>query len=213
MLHRLFTLLPALCILLAAAFYFVAASLYSRATANDPAARGYRHLHNYWCELYNDITYTGAANPGRPWAMAATLLIVFALLVFWFTITALFPDRPRLARTIRLTGGLGFAFASLIFTPLHDLVIYIGVPLGAIALLATCLALAQKRYYVLLTLALLAATMSLFDYLVWTLGLLHPMQPFLQKTAFLLFFVWVLMSSVRLLTLPRLVQLDDDASL
>jgi hypothetical protein len=179
------------------ALYFYAALLYSAATTADPASRGYQHLHNYWCDLYDTVTYTGQVNASRPYAMAATLIMTVVLAFFFVSVTALFAPLRRLCLVVRVAGVLSMVIASLIFTPLHDLVIKVGVPLGAVAIVGTCVGMARQRAWGLVALAIVAVTVCVGDYAIWVMGLLHFYQPMIQKAAFALFFLWVVVTALR----------------
>lgn len=201
--HRILPTLPILGIIAAIILYFCAASGYSAATTLDPAAAGYRHLHDYWCTLFATVTYTGERNLGRPFALAATMAVVVAIFFFWLAVTRLFADYRILCAAIRTAGSLSILAGALIFTPLHDRVITLAAPLGFGAIIATCIGLALKREYRLLVLALLAILACVTDYLAWMLHLWMDHQPLIQKLAFALLFLWILAAAAKIWTFPE----------
>jgi hypothetical protein len=191
-LKKLFSLFPVVLTLVAVILYFHAASIYPRATPQDA---GYRHLDNYWCDLYTP-NISGQPNPARPVAMAATVALALALAAFWVVVPALFPAGSLwLARIVRFAGGLAFAIAALIFTPLHDFVIGVGVPLGAVGLVGTCMGL-RRQHRVLFWWAVTAAGLCFFDYFLWMFVFLHPQQPAFQKLAMSVFLAWTIAASL-----------------
>lgn len=202
MLKRILAILPVLGTLSFIALYFCAARAYSAGNTLDPALNAYDHLHNYWCELYNDVTHSGEPNLGRPFALVSIPLLTATLVFFWFSITAQFPEFVHLCRGVRLTGPASMLAAAFISTPAHDVVITTAVPLGVIAITGTCVGLARKRKWGLVTLAVLATAVSSLDYLLWKMDLLKPSQPLIQKTAIALVLSWILVSSLTVLRAP-----------
>ncbi|HVT81772.1 MAG TPA: hypothetical protein VHM90_14095 [Phycisphaerae bacterium] len=192
---------PIVGIVTALLLYFYAASLYSAATTLDPADAGYHHFRNYWCDLYVPVTYTGQANPGRPYALAATLILATSLLFFWLCVPLLFVEHTLLSRTVRWGGAIAVIAGALVYTSLHNLVIALAAPLGFAAVLATCTGLAKKREWRLLALGAAAVAVAISDYLIWILGLMRPWQPGIQKVAFVMIFLWVLVTALKVRSL------------
>ena len=71
-----------------------------------------------------------------------------------------------------------------------------GAP-GFSAILVTRAGLGRKREWGLLVLALLAVGVAICDYVIWVTGTLREYQPLLQKVAFVLIFLWVVMGALR----------------
>ena len=203
MLRRLTSTLPILGILVAFFLYLHSAALYSAATSNEPARGGYRHFGNYWCQLYDEVTFTGQHNTGVPYALGSTFAIIVALFFFWFSVSWLFSEFFGLCLIVRIAGPLAAAIAALIFTTWHDSVITFAAPLGFAAVVATCIGLARKRYWILLALGIAGVTVGIADYLLWKFELLKPQQPLIQKTAFALIFLWVVVTAIKVLMIPN----------
>ena len=53
-------------------------------------------MNNYWCDLMGDTAKNGAANPARPVAIAAWLILCSSLGLFWLLLPRLFrvPHHP-----------------------------------------------------------------------------------------------------------------------
>ena len=81
---RIFSLLPVFGIGSFLILYFYAAELYPGGTRIDPASIGFSHLKNFWCDLLDSTSYSGSANPGRPYALIATILLPLSLISWHF---------------------------------------------------------------------------------------------------------------------------------
>lgn len=88
----------------------------------------------------------GQPNPGQPVALAAMGVLGVSLALFWYNLPRLFNAHPRKSNTIRALGLLSTLFASLIFTPYHDLLINLASVFGGIALLLTLLELLREQF-------------------------------------------------------------------
>ena len=200
MARRLAGILPILGVVAFVGLYFCAAWAYSAGNTIDPAHNGYDHLHNFWCELYNELTHSGERNLGRPWALVSAPILTGTAFFFWFAITSQFREFRRLCRVVWLTGPAAMLAAAFISTPAHDVVITVAVPLGIAALVATCVGLARKRRWLLVALAVLATAMSSLDYGLWKMELLKPAQAVIQKLAIALVLSWILISSLTVIS-------------
>ena len=74
--------LPSIGILIFIGLYFCAASVYPGGTKFDHSAIGYDQFQNFWCDLLDAVTYSGQRNAGRPFALAATVILPLSLSVF-----------------------------------------------------------------------------------------------------------------------------------
>src|SRR5689334_15897645 len=100
--------------------YVYACSLYPGGTKFDQSTLGYSQLGNFWCDLLDTVSYSGKQNPGRPFALAATLILPFSLIFFWYYVPTLFKGAAFKKRVVQVTGCLSMALAIFIFTPVHD---------------------------------------------------------------------------------------------
>lgn len=182
--------LPLVGIALFLILYLASARLYPGGTKLDPGAAGYSHLSNYWCDLLREASYSGHPNPGRPLAVAATVLLPLSLLPFCLKLAAL--AKGALSRRLVAAGGsLAMLLATLVFTPLHDLAINLAAPLGLLAFLLALRGLlraGQRRLVLLAGFALAAATLN---WLLWQTATLLTWLPLVQRLAYASFFSWV----------------------
>ena len=121
-------LLPVLGIITFVLLYIIAALNYPGGSAFNKQSTGFSWAHNFWCTLLNDQAINGEANPAKPIAMVAMLVLCFSLGVFWW----LFPRYTGAERNykmiIPISGILSMITGLLLFTPLdHDLIIYLPI--------------------------------------------------------------------------------------
>jgi hypothetical protein len=185
------------------AAYFYAAARYPGGTQLDPRTTGYSHLANYWCDLLDAVTYAGRPNPGRPVALAATIVLPLALIPLWRALPRLFGSAgaPKnvIARTVRLAGPLAMLAAALVFTRFHDLAIDVGAVTGGAAFLAAQAGLVRGRRRTLVATGLVAVCFAVANYALWTTRAVPVATPAVQKAAYAAFLLWVVLVAAALL--------------
>jgi hypothetical protein len=175
--------------------YFWAASLYPGGTRADHQTRGYSHLSNYWCDLLDHVSYSGAINAGRPFAVLATIIWPLSLVPLWLQVPMLFRHGPALRWLVRITGPASMLVWALVFTHFHDLVINVASILGFIAIVATILGLVGTKNRALVRVGLLPMSLAMTNYLMWQTGSLLWLMPLVQKAAFTSSFFWIVAAS------------------
>ncbi len=180
------------------ACYCIAASLYPGGNQAHPRAAAYSHLHNYWCDLLDAVSYSGEHNPGRPLGVAATVILPTSLVPFFWQVTRLFPASRRLTMAVRATGIPSLLLATLVFTSWHDGVIQTASALGLVALAAIAKGLWRARQRLCLGLETLAAGLCLLNYVMWEWRLALVAMPTVQRFAFVSVWVWVLVTGARI---------------
>lgn len=174
------------------ALYFYAASIYPGGTRLNHQIRGYSHLSNYWCDLLDKVSYSGAINCGRHFAVIATIILPLSLIPFWLQVTLLFQNHSVWRPIVRIAGPASMLLSIFIFTSNHDLVINIASVLGFVAFMATMLGLAGMKRAALVTLAQVPAGLALANYIMWQAGLFLKAMPMIQKAAYASFFLWII---------------------
>ncbi len=190
-------LIPIFGIICSLILYFYAAALYPGGQAFDKTAIGYSHLNNFWCDLFDQMTYSGLFNPARPYAVTATLILPLSFLVFWFNIPVLFQKQKALALVVRVCGGLSMILMSFIFTSYHNRVINFAAIFGFAALFTTQWALYKSGERRLLLISILAIVFLTANFLMWKTEFELPLMARIQKAAFVSLFVWVWSCSLR----------------
>lgn len=177
------------------AAYFYAAARYPGGTRLDAHSVGYSHLGNYWCDLTDAVTYAGVSNPGRPVALAATIAFPLALVPLWIALPELFPEAMVAGRVVRTAGSLAMVGAALVFTPMHDTVIHVGVLSAAVAFVGLAYGLVRAGRSTLCTGGAIAAAVGALNYAMWASGTGAAILPATQKVAALFFLGWALQLS------------------
>jgi hypothetical protein len=176
--------------------YLCAASLYPGGTRADPHTHGYGHVSNYWCDLLDSSSYSGEPNRGRPFAVIGTVVLPLFLIPIWARVPVLFRAESRWRHLVQIAGAGSMVFSTLIFTSAHDLAINVASILGFLALGVTILNLASAGRTAIAGLALLFIALGSTNYFMWQTGRLLWAMPTVQKTAFVSFFAWVVVTSL-----------------
>jgi hypothetical protein len=174
--------------------YFLAAANYPGGSASHPQTKGFSLLHNYWCSLLNEKAINGAANNGRPFALAAMFVLALTLAVFWWQAGGIVSKRKSM---IRLSGLVSAFFAGLLPAGQHDLMINLAGFFGLIAL-ATLLIQLKKmglmRYFYF---GCVNLCLVLLNNLVYYAKQFLFLLPVIQKFSFLFFIFWIVAMSIK----------------
>jgi hypothetical protein len=196
--RRAAQLVPIFGIALFVIFYFCAASLYPGGTRLDPSSPGYSHAHNFWCDLLDATSYSGAANRGRPFALTATVVLPLSLIPFWLFVPTLFRASRATCLAVSTTGIASMLIAALL--PIaHDSALNGACAFLAVASATSLVCLFQSRELGLLGLAAIALAVSTVNFVMWKTGYRLDVMPMVQKTATLLSLSWILATSVRII--------------
>lgn len=186
-------LIPLIGIVLFTGLYGCATVAYPGGSHADVTAPGFSWQHNYWCDLLSDPAKNGSANPARPIALTAMLVLCGALTVFWYSVPALF----RLSRTgVRVVQGSGMAsmlVSAFVFTPYHDAVINVASGLGAVALIGTFAGLYRSGQYNLLAMGGIATLLMGVNQFIYQTGRYLSTLPVVQKATFVVVLFWVVL--------------------
>lgn len=188
----IFVLTPIVGTIAFVVLYVVATLFYPGGSDVDKNAAGFSWLHNYWCNLLNDIAINGQPNQAKPIAITAMLILCITLSYFWF----LFPKYIRvhtiLGQTIQLSGALAMVIAFLLFTQInHDLVTNMASLFGVIATVGTFIGLYQVKWIGLFAFGLVNLLLvALNNYVYHSQGLTIYL-PVLQKISFASFLIWI----------------------
>lgn len=173
------------------ALYFYAASVYPGGTRSDYRIQGFSHFSNYWCDLLEHVAFSGDTNPGRPFAILATVMLPLSLVPFWLQVPVLFRSGSVLQPLVRIAGPASMVFSTLIFSARHDLAINLASVFGFIAFTTTMLGLAAMRRAALVGISLVPLGLAAASYVMWQAGDFHGVMPMVQKMAFASFFIWI----------------------
>ncbi len=187
--------LPIIGILAFFPLYIAAATLYPGGTSQNKISEGYSFSGNYWCDLFDTIAYNGQPNPGRPFAIISMVVLLLAVGSFWTNLPKLISIRDLKSTAFQL---LGFAslFSYLIVLLNHDLAINLSVLFGSLSFLVYLRILQQQRDFKFLFYAFVITFLIIINYLLWTFDLLLSFLPVFQKVTFLLFSLWIIVTSI-----------------
>ncbi|MBO6575240.1 MAG: hypothetical protein JJ896_07495 [Rhodothermales bacterium] len=173
--------------------FAVASSLYPGGTGLDPDSVGYSWSHNFISALFAPEALNGEANPGRPFAVAALLLWCLSLGVSFKRIS----DQPRSRghRKLIEIAGIGAAvYAALVATPMHDLMVRIGLVFSLTALLTTVHFQYTARAWKLAAWGVLSLGLSVLSATLYLTGSTYEFMPVIQKANVLSVVLWILFS-------------------
>lgn len=143
----------------AIAMFGVAAGRYPGGTHLDAHTVGYRWAENFLCSLFWPQALNGEANDGRPLAVGALVLLCVSLGVLFFLIARSTSSRRH--RTAIEIGGIGTAaYSMFVATPIHDLVVTVGLGFGLVAFVSLVHLMWRERRVVLV---LWGATVLVID--------------------------------------------------
>jgi hypothetical protein len=184
-------LLPLYCIVVFFCLFAIAAWRYPGGTKFDKSTVGFSMRHNYWCDMLDATAYNGQPNPGSKIAIIATLVLCFgvAWLCYFFPLKT--NTVPLLRWGIQVFGIGSMCIFALLFTPLHNLVILVGAPLGGIALLGVTVILQRLGWHGLFYCAMCCFLLAAANYIVYQTKVGLGILPVLQKATFALFAIWI----------------------
>jgi hypothetical protein len=138
--------LPAIGVVVSLGLFVVAASRYPGGTMSSPTTTGYCWSQNFISSLFAPRALNGAPNPARFVATPALMVLCLSLgLVF-----VLISTKARSLvhkKTIQIAGIGSMVYGVLVATPMHDLMVTIGLAFSLVAMLATThLLLVERRW-------------------------------------------------------------------
>lgn len=179
-------------VLIFVCLYLYASTLYPGGSQADLTRAGFDWINNYWCNLLNLEGMNGQSNPARPFAIAAMIILCLSLLVFFIRFANIWPLAGFWRRAISFGGIFSMIFASLMFTPYHDLMSMLSSLFGIIVVIGIIKAIYNSnlsgfKWMGLFCIVLLLAN----NYIYYTEDLIIAL-PLLQKVTLLVILVWVL---------------------
>ncbi|MEO5893040.1 MAG: hypothetical protein ABIQ31_22510 [Ferruginibacter sp.] len=192
-------LVPLFGILLFAAIYLTAASLYPGGSQADTAAKGFSWLHNYWCNLLNEHAINGEPNTARPVAIAGMFILALSMSVFWFQFGRLTKLEKATQRLIRFSGIISMCTGFFLFTGYHhDAIINITGLLAAFAFAGTFAGLYKMRWRRLFWFGIFNLVLIALNNFIYYTGGLIAWLPIVQKITFFFFLTWICLIDIRL---------------
>jgi hypothetical protein len=171
--------------------FAVASSLYPGGTSHSPDSVGYSWSRNFISALFAPEALNGMSNPGRPFAVAALAFWCISL-AFSFKWISNQATRPA-QRTIIEIAGIGAAvYAFFVATPMHDLMVKIGLVFSLTAIVTTVLFLFTAKAWKLFGWGMLSLGLSVLSASLYFAGSTFEFMPAIQKMNVLSLVSWIL---------------------
>ncbi|MCK5943260.1 MAG: hypothetical protein KAI24_14870 [Planctomycetes bacterium] len=183
--------LPTLGIAAATSLGILAASRYPGGTHADPATAGYRWAENFVCTLFAPEAFNGEPNAARAPAIAALLLLCASLALLFFMISRSTSSR-RHRSTIEISGIGTAVYTALVATPMHDLMVTIGLGFGLVAFLSVAHLMLRERRAGLVLWGGAVVTLKLASAVSYYGDVMFEWLPLLQKVGIATVLGWLL---------------------
>ncbi len=173
--------------------FAVASSLYPGGTHLSPDSIGYSWSRNFISALFAPEALNGLPNPGRPFAVAALAFWCVSLAVSfkWISNQA---AHPALRKIIEIAGIGAAVYAFFVATPMHDLMVIIGLAFSLTALVTTILFLYSAKAWKLFGWGLLSLGLSVLSASLYFGGSTFEFMPTIQKMNVLSVVSWILVT-------------------
>ena len=186
-------LLPCYGVAVGFVLFAVASSLYPGGTSLSPEAVGYSWSRNFISALFAPEALNGMPNPGRPFAVVA-LAFWCTSLAFSFKWISNQASHPALRKIIEIAGIGAAVYAFFVATPMHDLMVVIGLVFSLTALVTTVLFLYSAKAWKLFGWGLLCPGLSVLSASLYFAGSTFEFMPAIQKMNVLSVVFWILVT-------------------
>jgi len=171
--------------------YIYSTTLYPGGSQADPNALGFDWIHNYWCNLTNELGMNGQPNPARPFAIAAMTLLCTSLWVFFIQFAQTFAKSKTWRVLIQIGGTLSMISAIFIFTAYHDVMTTLSSIFGLFVVIGIIREIYQSNLVAYKVSGVFCiALLGLNNYIYYTEHFLHTL-PLLQKFTFAVVLTWI----------------------
>ena len=185
------THLPAIGIAAALVCFGVAAGSYPGGTTDSPNTVGYSWTSNFLSSLFGPRALNGAPNGARFFAITAMVFVCMSLAFAFWRISRRVRSRVH-AKTIEIAGIGTAIYSCLVDTPMHDLMVTIGLVFTMVALLATTHALYIERRWVLFVWGATGIALGIVSAVMYYGHVWYGFLPVVQKVSLLACISWLL---------------------
>lgn len=178
---------------LAVAFglFLAAAFVYPGGTQWQADTVGFDCSRNFVCSLFAEQALNGEHNPARTLAIAALLLTCASLGVLFFAISRSTTSRRH--RSAIEIAGIGTAvYTALVATPMHDLVVSIGLGFGLVAFVSVLHLMWRERRRALVVWGIALVTLKVASAVSYYGDVRYDWLPVLQKLGIAVGVGWLL---------------------
>lgn len=177
--------------------YFVAAQYYPGGSNFDQKQPNFNWTSNYWCELLGRNAKNGQPNTARPFGISAMIILSTSVSIFWWNLPKLIPMKKWMNSTLQISGVLAMVFSSFIFSNYHDIVIYLAVFFGVVALSFTLYGLNKNGLRQYLGLCIFCILLIFLNNFIYLTDYMISYLPIIQKITFVFIFLWIGLLSLR----------------
>jgi len=186
-------LLPCYGIAIGLVLFAVASALYSGGTSMTPDSVGYSWSRNFISALFAPEALNGMPNPGRFVAVTA-LAFWCASLAFSFKWISNQATNRVQSKIIEIAGIGAAVYAFFVATPMHDLMVIIGLVFSLTALMATVVFLFTAKRWKLFAWGVLSLGLSTLSASLYFTGSAFEFMPAIQKLNVLSVVSWILVT-------------------
>lgn len=191
-----FLLLPVYGVFIFVLLYFIATLFYPGGSDVNPGYTGFDWFNNYWCDLTDEITESGALNPARTIALIAMLVLTLSIALLAYLIPPFFAN-VRFAFLISYLGIASMVAANFVFTEYHSSAAYMSGILGIIPLALTYYGLYKNRHTMLFIFGLISLFFLALNFFIYSTKIYIEVLPLIQKFTFLAFLIWIFLLNIK----------------
>lgn len=183
---------PLVGVLSSVILFIVAAAYYPGGTLESADTVGYDWTRHFISTLFAPKSLNGAANPSRDFAIPAALIICISLAVIFKGVSLKTPSKA-MRSTIEI-GGIGsmvYAFLA-VATPMHDVLVTVGLVFFLVAVLATLQVLYTAGQTKLVFFGMSSLALKLVSAVIYYGNVFFVVLPVVQKLAFIVSVGWLL---------------------
>ena len=183
--------LPLVGVAVSFVLFLVAAGRYPGGTLESPNTVGYSWAHNFLSSLFGPQALNGAPNAARPVAVAALFVMSLALGVVWARIAATASSRAH-RKTIEIAGIGSAVYGFLVATPMHDLMVTMGLAFSFTAMIALAHMFYVERRWMFFAMGALSLTLATIAATMYYRHALYGVLPIVQKLSMAASTGWLL---------------------
>lgn len=178
-------------IIIANILLLVAMFTYPGGSQIDLNSEGYDFINNYFCDLFGVEAQNGMENSANNWAIVGIFFLSISFAIFFINFSTKIPSKVA-SNIIKYSGILTMVFTFLVVTPLHDLMILIGITFCLICYFYITVFVLKSKLLLLKILSIVTLlVMYLCSYIYFTQQYLIYL-PLMQKVSYMLNLIWIL---------------------
>lgn len=175
----------------AGCLFAFASTLYPGGAAGSPDSLGYSWAHNTFSALFQPLALNGEYNPARYWAAVAAVIYCTSLGFVFAKIAR--NAATAIHRSLIQIAGIGsMAYASLVVTPMHNLMVLIALVFFVVAVVTTLHSLYTQRHLRLMAIGLICVSLPIFNAAMYYREIFYGGLPVVQKLGTLACGGWLL---------------------